>query len=158
MKLFWMVFVLALVAALLALSLAPVPIGETVDSEVVGRFYSFTWIAGALCGLVCGFVLGVLSVSAVRHREDEAASDFDDRVALRGLLGAGIAALAAVVVTLLIGALFPMGESAGDQLKLVFSSLLISVSPLCAAVAAMFVYAFATRARTWGGTFSLMRR
>ena len=157
-KLFWFAFASALVVVVACMALAAVPPSDTVELQILEGFYKLSYGIGLIVGLLFGIPAGMLSVTAVKHRENEGSAEFDARVAHRGLWTAIAAAAFAFVVSLLAAATYRMELSAIDQVSLVLHSLLIVVCPSLAMAVTLVAFATTTRLRRWGGTFSLTRR
>jgi hypothetical protein len=127
-----------------------------VDLQDLEQFFRVTYVVGAVIGVLIGVASGVRSVNKLRHLPAEAGSDFNERVAKRGIITGLLAAVVALLANIAMAAIYSMGPlSPLDKVGLIAHSLLAVTAPTIAMLVALVSFVVATRMMRWGGTYAL---
>ena len=158
-RFFWIIAGLALVFAVAgALSFDP-PQREDVELQLLVDFFRNQYVVAAVIGLVCGGLIGWLARRSIRHRPGDRGTDFDSRVAVRGLVAGMVAVLVTALATLSAAYLASWEPLApGEKVVIAAQAALFYVVLAIAFVCALGTYALLTRVGAWGGKYALVSR
>jgi hypothetical protein len=155
--LYWCLAGLAALLLVLGFTTFSSPDSQSVAVEVLDKWYLQEAIMGFVIGGLVGLPAALLAERFVQPRPHEAASTFNSRVVIYGLIVLAIAVLLAVVISTTLASYQTDWQLSGrERVVLVIGSGRFYGIPAAALLGSAIVFAAVIRARNWGGRYAVL--